>query len=172
MSEPHRSQSRSGHLHRQLSQSSGTETGDRPSWVVDWYPKLRDASPDQRADHRLIGDGIGIHWESLGIDLSTQGLLLDSPPTQGDEDSKPKRVSYHIVPADASGTSSDKARTASHPSRRKPKPSAPASKKHAPTKPANSSSTSRTASSKKSELTALIRLGGSGKGLPGERSSL
>ena len=73
------------------------QDGRSLSVPLDWYPKLRDASPEQRADHRLIGNGIGIHWESLGIDLSTQGLILDSPPNQ-DEHSKPKRVSYHVVP--------------------------------------------------------------------------
>ena len=76
------------------------QDGRSLSVPLDWYPNLRDASPDQRADHRLIGNGIGIHWESLGIDVSTQGLLLDSPPSQDDEDSRPKRVSYHVVPAD------------------------------------------------------------------------
>ena len=76
------------------------QDGRSLSIPLDWYPKLRDASLEQRADHRLTGNGIGIHWESLGLDLSTQGLLLDSPPSQDDEDSRPKRVSYHVVPAD------------------------------------------------------------------------
>ena len=75
------------------------QDGRSLSVPLDWFPTLRDASPEHRADHRLIGNGLGIHWESLGIDLSTQGLLLDSPPNQGDEQTRPKRVSYHVVPA-------------------------------------------------------------------------
>ena len=75
------------------------QDGRSLSVPLDWFPKLRDASPEQQADHRLVGNGIGIHWESLGIDLSTQGLLLDSPPTQDGEPTRPKRVSYHVVPA-------------------------------------------------------------------------
>ena len=76
------------------------QDGRSLSVPLDWYPKLRDASFDQRADHRLIGNGIGIHWESLGIDFSTGGLFLGSPPTQGGEDSTRKRISYHVVPSD------------------------------------------------------------------------
>jgi len=76
------------------------QDGRSLSVPLDWFPKLRDASPEQQADHRLVGSGIGIHWESLGIDLSTQGLLLDSPPARGGgQHTRPKRVSYHAVPA-------------------------------------------------------------------------
>jgi hypothetical protein len=40
-----------------------------------WFPTLLDASPDQRADYRLIGDGVGIHWPQIDEDLSIAGLL-------------------------------------------------------------------------------------------------
>lgn len=40
-----------------------------------WFPVLRDATPEQRSQWRLIGGGIGIHWESLDDDLSVAGLL-------------------------------------------------------------------------------------------------
>ncbi|MCE7872407.1 DUF2442 domain-containing protein [bacterium CPR1] len=42
---------------------------------LEWFPRLRDASPEQRAAWRLVGQGIGIHWEELDEDLSTRGLL-------------------------------------------------------------------------------------------------
>jgi hypothetical protein len=42
---------------------------------LEWFPRLRDASPQARAHCRLIGNGIGIHWEELDEDISVQGLL-------------------------------------------------------------------------------------------------
>ena len=42
---------------------------------LEWYPSLRDATPSQRDDWRLIGGGIGIHWEQLDEDLSVRGML-------------------------------------------------------------------------------------------------
>jgi hypothetical protein len=42
---------------------------------LEWYPRLRDATPDQRRKWRLIGGGYGIHWEDLDEDISVRGLL-------------------------------------------------------------------------------------------------
>lgn len=42
---------------------------------LEWFPKLRDASSEERAHYRLIGKGIGIHWPDLDEDLSLEGLL-------------------------------------------------------------------------------------------------
>ena len=42
---------------------------------LEWFPKLRDASPEERLHWRLIGKGIGIHWPDLDEDLSLEGLL-------------------------------------------------------------------------------------------------
>ncbi|MDX2301679.1 MAG: DUF2442 domain-containing protein [Microscillaceae bacterium] len=41
---------------------------------LDWFPKLRDASEEQRNHWRFIGNGQGIHWEDLDEDLSVAGL--------------------------------------------------------------------------------------------------
>ncbi len=41
----------------------------------EWFPKLRDATPEQRKEWGLIGRGIGIHWESLDEDISVANLL-------------------------------------------------------------------------------------------------
>lgn len=38
------------------------------------FPRLREALPEQRADWRLIGGGVGIHWPQLDEDLSAIGL--------------------------------------------------------------------------------------------------
>lgn len=42
---------------------------------LEWFPKLRDASPEARRHWRLIGKGIGIHWPDLDEDVSLEGLL-------------------------------------------------------------------------------------------------
>ena len=42
---------------------------------LEWFPRLRDASPEERLHWRLIGKGIGIHWPGLDEDLSLEGLL-------------------------------------------------------------------------------------------------
>ena len=45
---------------------------------LEWFPRLRDATPEERADWRLIGRGVGIHWERLDKDVSVRGLLAPS----------------------------------------------------------------------------------------------
>lgn len=40
-----------------------------------WFPRLRDATPDQRSRWELIGGGIGIHWPEIDEDISVESLL-------------------------------------------------------------------------------------------------
>jgi hypothetical protein len=40
-----------------------------------WYPRLSYASSTERKRWRLIGRGVGIHWEDLDEDISVEGLL-------------------------------------------------------------------------------------------------
>ena len=42
---------------------------------IEWFPRLRDASPEQRENWRLIGPGIGVHWPDIDEDISVAGLL-------------------------------------------------------------------------------------------------
>jgi len=44
-----------------------------------WYPKLLDASPEDRQNWKLSGAGFGIHWPDIDEDLSTEGLLRGAP---------------------------------------------------------------------------------------------
>lgn len=53
---------------------------------LEWSWRLSEATPAQRANFRLIGDGRGIHWPDVDEDISIQGML-------------------HGVPAHRSGTS-------------------------------------------------------------------
>jgi len=40
-----------------------------------WFPRLRKANKEQLNDWRFIGNGIGIHWESIDEDISISALL-------------------------------------------------------------------------------------------------
>ncbi len=42
---------------------------------LEWFPRLRDAHPSQRLNWRLIGPGIGIHWDEIDEDVSVRSLL-------------------------------------------------------------------------------------------------
>ena len=44
-----------------------------------WYPRLLNATEEQRKNWRIIGGGYGIHWEDIDEDLSTEGLLRGAP---------------------------------------------------------------------------------------------
>jgi Protein of unknown function (DUF2442) len=40
-----------------------------------WSPRLVTATPEQRSEWRLIGGGVGIHWEAIDEDISVESLL-------------------------------------------------------------------------------------------------
>lgn len=44
-----------------------------------WYPRLLHASSAERKRWRLIGRGVGIHWNDLDEDISIEGLLAGKP---------------------------------------------------------------------------------------------
>jgi hypothetical protein len=44
-----------------------------------WYPRLLDATPEQRRNWQISGGGYGIHWPDVDEDLSTEGLLRGAP---------------------------------------------------------------------------------------------
>jgi hypothetical protein len=52
--------------------------GREVSVPLEWFPRLRDATPGQRANWRLIGGGVGIHWEDVDEDISVESLLATS----------------------------------------------------------------------------------------------
>lgn len=53
--------------------------GRRISAPLAWFPRLLHATPEQRADWELLGDGEGIHWPDVDEDLSVSGLLRGTP---------------------------------------------------------------------------------------------
>ena len=44
-----------------------------------WFPKLLDATPEQRRNWQISGAGYGLHWPDVDEDLSTEGLLRGAP---------------------------------------------------------------------------------------------
>jgi Protein of unknown function (DUF2442) len=53
--------------------------GRRISVPLAWFPRLLHASPTQRSNWQLLGDGEGIHWPEVDEDLSVVGILRGSP---------------------------------------------------------------------------------------------
>ena len=51
------------------------QDGREISAPLAWYPRLRDATPAERNNWRLIGYGEGIHWPDVDEDISVIGLL-------------------------------------------------------------------------------------------------
>ena len=44
-----------------------------------WYPRLQEASANERNNWRLIGDGQGAHWMDIDEDISVQGIISGIP---------------------------------------------------------------------------------------------
>lgn len=49
--------------------------GREISVPIVWFPRLQKATPGQRRNWRLIGPGIGIHWEEIDEDIAVETLL-------------------------------------------------------------------------------------------------
>jgi hypothetical protein len=49
--------------------------GREVSAPLAWFPRLLKATKEQRENWRLIGGGIGIHWEDVDEDISIESLL-------------------------------------------------------------------------------------------------
>ena len=44
-----------------------------------WYPRLLNATSEQRQNWQIAGAGYGIHWPDVDEDLSAEGLLRGAP---------------------------------------------------------------------------------------------
>ena len=49
--------------------------GRELSVPLTWFPRLLSATPEQRRNWRLIGDGVGINWPAIDEHISVEGLL-------------------------------------------------------------------------------------------------
>jgi hypothetical protein len=53
-----------------------------------WYPRLLKGSPEERRNHRLVGSGMGIHWDDLDEDISIENLLAGRQSGESQESFK------------------------------------------------------------------------------------
>jgi hypothetical protein len=44
-----------------------------------WSWRLSEATPEQRANWEIIGDGDGVHWPDIDEDISAEGMLYGIP---------------------------------------------------------------------------------------------
>jgi hypothetical protein len=51
--------------------------GRKIATPIDWYPRLKNASPADRANYEIMP--MGIHWPNLDEDLSIAGMLKGRP---------------------------------------------------------------------------------------------
>jgi hypothetical protein len=42
---------------------------------LEWFPRLRDATPEKRSHYEFSGHGYAIDWPELDEDISVPGLL-------------------------------------------------------------------------------------------------
>ncbi len=49
--------------------------GREISVPLSWFPRLANATPNERAHWELIGQGVGIHWPDVEEDISVPRLL-------------------------------------------------------------------------------------------------
>jgi hypothetical protein len=54
---------------------AGLSDGRTIAVPLAWSWRLSDATPDQRANWRLIGSGHGVHWPDIDEDISVRGML-------------------------------------------------------------------------------------------------
>ena len=44
-----------------------------------WSWRLSEATPEQRANYEITGDGEGVHWPDVDEDISAEGMLYGIP---------------------------------------------------------------------------------------------
>lgn len=44
-----------------------------------WSWRLAEATPEQRVNFEILGDGQGVHWPDIDEDLSAEGMLTGVP---------------------------------------------------------------------------------------------
>jgi len=49
--------------------------GREISAPLEWFPRLRDASPTKRLHWRLIGKGVGVPWPDVAEDIAVSTLM-------------------------------------------------------------------------------------------------
>jgi hypothetical protein len=63
-----------------------------------WSWRLSEATPEQRANFRLIGTGQGVHWPDVDEDISVEGLLHGTPAPRPGSGRGAVRLASEISP--------------------------------------------------------------------------
>ncbi|MGR3173506.1 MAG: DUF2442 domain-containing protein [Candidatus Scalindua sp.] len=53
----------------------GLTDGRQLSIPLAYFPRLLNATPEQREKYEMSGGGTGLHWEEIDEDISVPGLL-------------------------------------------------------------------------------------------------
>lgn len=53
--------------------------GREISAPLKWYPRLENATSQQKKNWKLVGQGYGIHWPDIDEDISLEMLLRGQP---------------------------------------------------------------------------------------------
>ena len=62
-----------------------------------WYPRILWASPEERINWRMIGNGEGIHWNGIDEDISVEDLLAGKGSGESKESLKKWMVSRKLA---------------------------------------------------------------------------
>jgi len=76
-----------------------------------WSWRLSEATPKQRANWRLIGDGHGVHWPDIDEDISADGML-NGIPSPRPRAARPHRASPANKALQPTGRARRKSRSA------------------------------------------------------------
>lgn len=60
-----------------------------------WSWRLSEATPEQRSNFEIMGNGQGVHWPDIDEDISAWGMLYGTPARRPKREAQPQR---HKVP--------------------------------------------------------------------------
>ncbi len=70
---------------------------------LEWFPRLVNATAEERKNWRLIGRGHGIHWVDIDEDISVEGLLAGRPSGESQMSFKKWLIQRQASPAKQAG---------------------------------------------------------------------
>jgi hypothetical protein len=66
---------------------------------ISWFPRLAEATAQERANWRLIAGGRGVHWPDLDEDISATNLLQGQPSNESQSSFQKWLAARHTRPA-------------------------------------------------------------------------
>ena len=57
--------------------------GQTVSVPLAWYPRLLNATPEERSNWRLVAQGEGMHWPDVNEDISVASVIAGRPSAEG-----------------------------------------------------------------------------------------